>query len=157
MTLEEQIKQAKNRALSALTNAAEYELREAQTDLMPDVMDFMQSATASNYKETKSGALRALPNKTDKLYVLYGNLVRALTPKKPGNIGEYVSNGATKYMKIGIDLAVVPYAAVHEFGGGNNIPARPYFYPGIKQYVEQGFDMRLKNIISKVAIAWNNE
>lgn len=146
-----------NRALEALNGAAEFELREAQTDAMVDIMDNMQSSTSKNFRETKSGKLRALPNKSDKLYVLYGNLVRALTPKQPGNVSEYVSAGQTKYMKIGVDLAAVPYAAVHEFGGGNNIKKRPYFYPGLKQYVEQSFDARLKSIIDKAARAWNNE
>lgn len=29
--------------------------------------------------------------------------------------------------RVWIDPGAVPYALVHQFGGGNNIPARPYF------------------------------
>jgi phage gpG-like protein len=154
MTLEQQMQMARNRALAALDNSAEYHLREAQTDLLEYYADNMQSATAKNYKKTKSGKLRALKNNTDKVYVLYGNLVRALMPKKKGNISEFAKQGQRLYSKIGIDTAVVPYAAVHEYGGGNNIPARPYFFPAIKKYVEEGFNDRLRKIVEDSIKAW---
>jgi len=158
MTLDEQIQAAVNRALAALDGSAEYELREAQTDLLEFYADNMQSATASNYVRSKSGRLRSKRNTTDKLYVLYGNLTRALQPKRPGNIGEFVKEGQKRYAKLGIDLAVIPYAAIHEFGGSTGraqMPARPYFYPAIKAYSETRFKERIAKIIDSAVVAWN--
>ena len=154
MTLDQQIQVAKNRALAALDGSAEFELREAQQELQEFFTDNMQSPTAKNYRVSKSGKLRALKNNTDKLYTLYGNLQRALIPKQAGNIGEFKKEGSKRYSRIGIDLGVVPYARVHEYGGGNNIPARPYFFPAIQLYSQERFNERLAAIVDAMVEAW---
>lgn len=155
MSLEADIQAAVTRALKALDGSARYELMQSQVELQEFYADNMQSATTANNVRTKTGKLRALKNKTDKLYVLYGNLIRALMPNGRGNISKYESEGAKKYMRIGIDTAVIPYAAAHEFGG-RSMPARPYFYPALKAYSEQRLNERIANIIDAAVVAWNS-
>lgn len=49
------------------------------------------------------------------------------------------------------------YAAVHEFGGGNNIPKRPYLRPAMEKYIKgNGANNLEKLIINEFVKAWNN-
>ena len=38
-----------------------------------------------------------------------------------------VNNGNPDYSEVYVSDGTIPYATVHQYGGGNNIPARPYF------------------------------
>jgi len=107
---------------------------------------------------TKSGKLRALRNDTNQLYILYGNLVRSLQPKQRGNIAEISGSLTNPFIKLGIDLSVIPYARIHEFGGTagkSKIPARPYFFPALQKYAKEGFEERLQAIVNACITTWN--
>lgn len=161
MTFAEQIKAAVDRTNAEFAKVTEFELREAQTDLLEFYADRMNSATTKNHTVSPSGKLRSLPNKTDKLYVLYGNLVRALQPKQRGNIGIIDKGSQRVTLTIGIDLSVVPYARIHEYGGStgrggrSKIPARPFFFPAIEQYAKERYNERIARILDRVKTAWD--
>lgn len=176
MTIEEQIRAAKERTLRAFQKISEFELREAQTDLQEFYADNMHSATTTNHKvrivaaKTKSGKLSKtkkinklipLKNETDKLYVLYGKLMRALQPKQKGNIATIDKSDDLVTMSVGIDLEVVPYARIHEFGGdtgrdkATKLPARPYFFPAFERYSAERSDERVARIVDKLIKVWN--
>lgn len=49
------------------------------------------------------------------------------------------------------------YAAVHEFGGGNNIPKRPYLNPAMDKFMKGKGKKNLENlVINEFVKAWNN-
>ena len=158
MTLEQQMQAAKDRTLKTLETSTEFNLREAQVDLQVYYADEMNSATTSNNVRTKLGKLRALRNDTNQLYILYGNLVRSLQPKQRGNIAEISRSLTNPFIKLGIDLSVIPYARIHEFGGTAGrakIPARPYFFPALQKYAKEGFEERLQAIVNACITTWN--
>ena len=63
------------------------------------------------------------------LQVVTGNLLRAATVYKGrGNVSKTTGSGTSFSFQWGIDLKVVPYARIHEFGGTINHPGgTPYF------------------------------
>lgn len=75
------------------------------------------------------------------LQVVTGNLLRAATVYKGrGNVSK-TTGGSTSFSFLwGIDLDVVPYARIHEFGGNagrglkSKIPARPYIGPAMETF-----------------------
>lgn len=62
------------------------------------------------------------------LQVVKGNLLRAATVYKArGNVSKKIGSGTSFGFQWGIDLDVVPYARIHEFGGTINHPGgTPY-------------------------------
>jgi len=77
-------------------------------------------------------------NPTNQLRIVTGKLRKSLTPNGEGFAGGYETLGGGRYAYVvGIDLDVVPYARIHELGG-NNIPARPYIAPALKEYSKDG-------------------
>ena len=81
------------------------------------------------------------PSKEAKLNYVEGNLFKAATVyKAKGNVSQFKQAGDTYSFIWGIDLDIIPYARIHEYGGqaGRNlmstIPARPYITPAIKDF-----------------------
>lgn len=93
------------------------------------------------------------PSRKPVLNYVTGNLFKAATVyKAKGNVSQFKQAGNSYSFFWGIDLNLVPYARIHEYGGqaGRNlmstIPARPYAGPGMV-YVEE---KRLPEIIDKM-------
>lgn len=155
------IPEATRRAIDAAQTIEAKYLRQAQEELAVYFADNMQPATRTNNIKSKSGKLRALPNPSDKLYQLYGNLRRAFIPKQDGNIGKVVESPKGPAFVIGIDLEVVPYARIHEYGGTTGrkgrttIKARPYLAPGIEAYMEADDEALQQAVIENAIRAWN--
>ncbi len=103
--------------------------------------------------------LRGVPiNKTNRLRFQTNRLGTALAPGGKGNISKVDVEDGVISLRYGIDPAVVPYAAIHEFGGdaGRNgsvkLRARPYLRPAYKMFLEKSiprFLNRLKKELEK--------
>lgn len=105
-----------------------------QTALGADISDFMEKGR--NMKPVYPRA-----SGTDKLQVVKGNLLKAATVyNAPGNVSRTTVQSAQVTFEWGVDLAVIPYARIHEYGGqtGRNyaatIPRRPYIGPALAQF-----------------------
>lgn len=95
-----------------------------------------------------------------RLYRNGGRLERAATvPNAQGNVTEVRYQSGEIIYEAGVDLSVVPYARIHEYGGKSgrglkaNIPARPYLEPGIRDYIEDdnnGLSQTIDDIMSKI-------
>jgi phage gpG-like protein len=75
---------------------------------------------AKAFREGKSGplSLRGVPrNTTKQLRFQTNRLGRALSPGEAGNVTKVVTEKGEIFVEYGIDLKVVPYARIHEFGG----------------------------------------
>lgn len=100
---------------------------------------------AGPFKQQETGALslRAPRNETDKLRFQTNTLGRALAPNEDGNISIVAQKGDQLYVMYGIDLNVVPYARIHEFGGNAGrggavkLRARTYLRPGFQEYLNK--------------------
>lgn len=171
MTLEEQIKRKAKAAKEAAEKAAKLQLREAMLEADVFIFEFMQPATATNYtigkastktKKAVNEIRRAKRNSTDKLYTLYGNLRRALTPRGVGHIERVTDENGVYMAEIGIDTDTevslpgggttsLVYAAVHENS------RRAYLKPGLEAYAKSGgatSAAALAQILEASAIAW---
>lgn len=91
-----------------------------QSELAVDISDNMGDLNRNPIYPRAGG--KTLQLVTNKLY-------RAATVyKAPGNISKTTGSGTTFSFQWGIDLDVVPYARIHEFGGTINHPGgTPYF------------------------------
>lgn len=100
---------------------------------------------AGPFKQQETGALslRAPRNETDKIRFQTNTLGRALAPNEDGNISIVAQKGDQLYVMYGIDLNVVPYARIHEFGGNAGrggavkLRARPYLRSGFQEYLNK--------------------
>lgn len=105
-----------------------------QTALGADVSDFMEQG------RNMSPTYPRMPQGT-KLQVVKGNLLKAATVyNAPGNKSRTVIENKMVTFEWGVDLAVIPYARIHEYGGqtGRNhaatMPMRPYIGPALTQF-----------------------
>lgn len=80
-----------------------------------------------------------------RLYVNSGALLKAASVQNAtGNISETKFSNGEIVITQGVDLGVIPYARIHEYGGQagrglkSTIPARPYLQPAIEQYQKDG-------------------
>lgn len=98
-------------------------------------------------------------NTTNKLYRRTGNLVQALRQNGLGNISRVESRGDTSSLTFGIDLNVIPYARIHEFGGragnGAYIPPRPYLNPGIEEFRRTALRQIQLELYRKIRTDWD--
>lgn len=108
-----------------------------QTALGADVSDFMEQGRNMNPKYPRQ------PQGT-KLQVVSANLLKAATIyNAPGNVSRTKVDSTQVTFEWGIDLAVIPYARIHEYGGqtGRNhaatMPPRPYIGPAFKQFQQK--------------------
>jgi phage gpG-like protein len=77
----------------------------------------------------------------DTLQYVTGNLFKAATVyKASGNVSRTIIKSNAVTFEWGVDLAVIPYARIHEYGGqtGRNhaatMPPRPYIGPAMKAF-----------------------
>jgi phage gpG-like protein len=127
------IDQYVQRILSRLPTEAEYAFdpERLQTVLAARITD--------NYGETNRTPKYPRNPKGTTLQLVNGNLFKAATVyRAKGNVSKTEAKAGTYSFVWGIDLAVIPYARIHEYGGqaGRNhaatIPPRPYIEPSIK-------------------------
>jgi len=104
-----------------------------QTELAADISDNMDEINRNPVYPRAGGS--------EKLQIVTGNLFRAATVYKgKGNTSKTTGGGTMFTFQWGVDLDVIPYARIHEFGGkagrGNkvNIPARPYIGPAMQVF-----------------------
>lgn len=105
-----------------------------QTALGADISDFMEQG------RNMSPTYPRMPQGT-KLQVVKGNLLKAATVyNAPGNVSRTTVQSSQVTFEWGVDLAVIPYARIHEYGGqtGRNhaatMPKRPYIGPALTQF-----------------------
>lgn len=121
---------------------------------------------AGPFRSQESGALslRAPINETNKLRFQTNTLGRALSPGEDGNIsivdGKPYKGKATKIsarqaldpnlkinVEFGIDLKVVPYARIHEYGGYAGRNKETYIKP--RKYLRPGYDAFIANEVPR--------
>lgn len=85
-------------------------------------------------------------NTTSRLRTLYGNIQRAITPGRTGNISTVEYRNGHFYLEFAIDTdarvragtktTTLAYAAMHEASerGKSTAPARPFIEPGFAEY-----------------------
>lgn len=100
------------------------------------------------------------PSTEAKLNYVQGNLFKAATVYKArGNASAFKQSGDMYSFVWGIDLNVIPYARIHEYGGkaGRNlmstIPARPYITPAIKDFQEKALPRIIERMLRKLSQA----
>jgi hypothetical protein len=106
------------------------------------------------FRDQQFGALslRAPINETNKLRFQTNTLGRALAPREQGNISKVDVVNDRLEIKYGIDIGVVPYARIHEYGGSTGlrgsvkIKARPYLRPGFAAFSKQQIPRLLDRI-----------
>lgn len=105
-----------------------------QTAFGADISDFMEQGRNMTpvYPREPQGTM---------LQVVTAKLLKAATVyNAPGNVSRTIVQNKMVTFEWGIDLEVVPYARIHEYGGetGRNkattIVKRPYFEPAYKQF-----------------------
>ena len=100
------------------------------------------------------------PSTESKLNYVKGDLFKAATIYKArGNSSQFKQAGNTYSFVWGIDLDIIPYARIHEYGGqaGRNlmstIPARPYITPAIKDFESETLPSIIDVMLRKLAEA----
>jgi phage gpG-like protein len=131
-------------------------LKTAGQQIYVEVIDQMgEDIGAAAFRSGKSGtalSLRAPRNETDRLRFQTNRLGRALAPGEDGNINKLTIKGDQYTVEYGIDLSVVPYARIHEFGGSAGrggavkIKARPYLRPGFEAWLKLATPRYLRRI-----------
>lgn len=100
-------------------------------------------------------SLRPPRNTTDKLRFQTNTLGRALNPNESGNISIVTVKDGELSVVYGVDTSVVPYAAIHEFGGNAGrggavkLRARPYLRPGFQEWAKK----QVPRFLSRIAKA----
>ncbi len=105
----------------------------------------MQTALAvdisKNYGETNRNPKYPRKPQGSTLQLVSGNLFKAATVyRAKGNKSRYVESGSTYTFILEIDLNVIPYARIHEYGGTINHPGgTPYFIgdDGLAKFVSK--------------------
>ena len=144
------IARALGKVQSKIERSAQVRLKEGMTELLPYIMDNMHDSFPPRARTSiKTKKIYAAKNTTKKLYARSGALKRSLVynNKSGGNISKIIRANANEVVAdFGIDLDIVPYARVHEYGSGR-MPARPYFFPGIRAYLLDNEKILVKDII----------
>lgn len=130
---------------------------------------------AGPFRDQEAGALslRAPINETNNLRIQTGKLSRAFTPGEEGNISivdgkpykakkgklsarEALDPNLKINVEFGIDLKVVPYARIHEYGGdaGRNkavyIKPRPYLRNGYDAFIAKEVPRFFKRLVKAI-------
>lgn len=124
-------------------------LATAGDQIYVEVIDQMGADIGSGpFRDAESGplSLRAPKNTTKQLRFQSNTLGRALSPREPGNIFKVTTKGDVYEVEYGVSLDVVPYAAIHEYGGTINHPGgTPYrVIDGRVVFVRKGTGKRLR-------------
>jgi phage gpG-like protein len=112
---------------------------------------------ADNYGATNRTPTYPREPKGTTLQYVTGNLFKAATVyKAAGNASRTVAKSDGVSFEWEVDLSVIPYARIHEYGGetGRNkattIPARPYIGPAIKAFQDEDLDNVIDMLLRKL-------
>jgi phage gpG-like protein len=112
---------------------------------------------SENYGETNRTPKYPRNPQGTTLQLVKGNLFKAATVyRAKGNVTRYESKGKVYTFKWGVDLAVIPYARIHEYGGqaGRNhaatIPPRPYIGPAVKTFNNEDMPRIVADLLKKL-------
>lgn len=111
------------------------------------ISDNMINAANRSWLLLQNGRASRYVPRTDndpRLYVNTGQLLKAASiPNAKGNVAEVVYKNGEFILSVGVDLSVVPYARIHEYGGRAGINGsvylkpRPYLEPSLVEYSGQ--------------------
>ena len=148
MTIQEYIRDLAVKIPTLLKN----QLQNVPNELAAYISDHMRAG--------KNPAPRVARTDNDaRLYVNSGALLKAASvPNATGNISETKITNGEIVITQGVDLSVIPYARIHEYGGQagrglkSTIPARPYIGPAIEQYQKDadGFTALVDEIMQDI-------
>ena len=135
--------------LPKLLNARKAEIVEQVGAL---ISDNMINASNRSWLLLQSGRASRYVPRTDndpRLYVNSGNLLKAASiPNAEGNVAEVRYKNGEFIVEMGVDLSVIPYARIHEYGGragrGGSVllKARPYLGPALAEYSQDNSPLR---------------
>jgi phage gpG-like protein len=118
----------------------------------------LQKDISKNYGKTNRQPVYPRVPAGDTLQLVDGNLFKAATIyRAKGNVTAYEERGNTYSFVWGIDLNVIPYARIHEYGGqtGRNyaatMPPRPYIGPAMQSFQEGIFPRIIDIMLRKLA------
>lgn len=135
-------------------------LQEVANELTAHYADNMgEDIGAAAFREGGTVRGRTMPKNTrtgvGTLRVVSGDLSRALESKQAGNITKITVTADEVSIESGVDLDIIPYARIHEYGGtaGRNskIPARPYLNPGIADYHTKTWPKKMAKLLQLAA------
>lgn len=122
------------------------------------ISDNMINAANRSWLLLQSGRASRYTPRTDndpRLYVNSGKLLKAASiPNAEGNVAEIRYKNGEFVVELGVDLSVIPYARIHEYGGkagrGGSVllKARPYLGPALAEYSQDNSPLR--DIIDEV-------
>lgn len=148
MTVDDYVQKVLTRLPSAAKDA--FDPQRMQTIIGARVSDFYGKTNREpKYPRTDGG---------NTLQLVSGKLFKAATVyKAAGNVSEFKAVGQGIYSFVwGIDLDIVPYARIHEYGGqaGRNhaatIPARPYIGPALKVVQDKDLDDVIADMMKRI-------
>lgn len=135
--------------LPKLLNARKAEIVEQVGAL---ISDNMINAANWSWLLLQSGRAKRYVPRTDndpRLYVNSGRLLKAASiPNAEGNVAEIRYKNGEFIVEMGVDLSVIPYARIHEYGGragrGGSVllKARPYLGPALEEYSQDNSPLR---------------
>lgn len=148
MTVDDYVQKVLSRLPSAAKDA--FDPQRMQTVVGARVSDF--------YGETNRTPKYPREPQGTTLQMVSGKLFKAATVyKAAGNASQFKAVGQGVYSFVwGVDLDVVPYARIHEFGGqaGRNlaatIPKRPYIGPALKMVQENDLDDIIAHMMTRI-------
>lgn len=131
---------------------------EAADAFDPERLQTVLAARVSdNYGETNRTPKYPRNPQGATLQLVKGNLFKAATVyKAKGNVSRTEARGGTYSFVWGIDLGVIPYARIHEYGGqtGRNhaatMPPRPYIGPSIKAMNDEDLAGIIRNMLRRL-------
>lgn len=137
------IQQAFNKLKAELPNILEGYARASKVDMLTEIdLNFDKPSESEIYRVLSTRA-SIKPNTGERLRLVTGALLNSYNPKDKNSASTIkVQN----YILTEVYESLLPYAGVHETGGGNNIPARPYLAPAEKAHLE-GQEERIKEYI----------
>lgn len=151
-----------NKWAKALPIIVNDELKKAEIMIDPYVQDHLQGQKfrPGIRASIKSKRLYGGKNPTDKLYSQTGDLLKALSSAtengKDGKIFSVTTNNGVVTLLKGVDVSIIKYARIHEYGGttGRNgatkLPPRPYLNPAMKEFVKEEMDGVLERIVERL-------
>ena len=90
------------------------------------------------------------------LRIVSGDLLRATERDGKGNIYKLTNQGGTISIDYGVDTGIIPYAAIHEYGGNagrglkTRIPARPYLRPAFEAFEREEWPQVIRRIDNRI-------
>ncbi len=90
------------------------------------------------------------------LRIVSGDLLRATERGGKGNIYKLTNQGGTVSIDYGVDTGIIPYAAIHEYGGNagrglkTRIPARPYLRPAFDAFEREEWPQVIRRIDNRI-------